>query len=111
MNPSGERVTVNELVNVLVISDEPLKFVLINTVSERITKTFDQCIETGLCSFGLMPTVKNTKEVITNLCNFVTVEIHGRLISFGIESNSRVCRCPILIVSNCVVHLLFDLTH
>ena len=41
MNPSGERVTVNELVNVLVISDEPLKFVLINAVSERITKTFD----------------------------------------------------------------------
>ena len=41
MNPSGERVTVNELVNVLVISDEPLAFVLINTVSERITKTFD----------------------------------------------------------------------
>ena len=41
MNPSGERVTVNELVNVLVISDEPFKFVLINTVSERITKTFD----------------------------------------------------------------------
>ena len=111
MNPSGERVTVNELVNVLVISDEPLKFVLINTVSERITKTFDQCIETGLCSFGLMPTVKNTEEIITNLCNFVSVEIHGRLISFGIESNSRVSRCPILIVSNCVVHLLFDLTH
>jgi hypothetical protein len=58
MNPSGERVTINELVNVLVISDEPLKFVLINAVCERIAETFDQCIETGLCSFGLMPTVK-----------------------------------------------------
>ena len=110
MNPSGERVTVNELVNVLVISDEPLKFVLINAVSERITKTFDQCIETGLCSFGLMPTVKNTEEIITNLCNFVAVEIHGAESSL-IGHNLSVCRCPILIVSNCVVHLLFDLTH
>ena len=41
MNPSGKRVTVNEFVNVCVIGDEPLKFVLINAVSERIAESID----------------------------------------------------------------------
>ena len=68
-------------------------------------------IQTGLGGVGLITTVEDLHEVITHDGNLVTVEEYGRLVSFGIVSNSGVSRLPVQVVRNGVVHLLFDLTH
>ena len=68
-------------------------------------------IQTGLGGVRLITTVEDLNEVITNHGDLVTVQVYGRLVSFGIESNSSVSRLPVQVVRNGVVHLLFDLTH
>ena len=42
----SESVTVDELMNALVVSDEPLKLVLINTISVCTTELVDDSVET-----------------------------------------------------------------
>ena len=68
-------------------------------------------IQTGLGGVGLITTVEDLNEVITNDGNSVAMETNSRLVSFGVESNSSVSRLPVQVVRNGVVHLLFDLTH
>jgi len=58
-----------------------------------------------------MITVKKTNESVTNLRNLVTVKTYNRHLIFLVKVNRSVSRCPVLIVLNCGIHLLFDLTH
>ena len=75
---------------------------------EKIEKA---SIQAGFGGLRLIPTVEDLNEVITNDGNFVTVKEYGRLVSFGVVSDSGVVRLPVQVVRNGVVHLLFDLTH
>ena len=66
-------------------------------------------IEARLCGFGLITTIKQTDETITNLSNFVAVQVYKR--NAVDVSDFGVCRLPINTVGNCSVHLEFNLTH
>ena len=68
-------------------------------------------IQAGFGSLGLMSTIKDLNEVITNHGDLVTVKEYSRLVSFGVVSDSSVCRLPVQVVRNGVVHFTFDLTH
>lgn len=58
-----------------------------------------------------MPTIKQSDESITNLSNFVAVEMNIRDARFGVKMNRSVARLPILIIRNGGIHQGFDLTH
>ena len=68
-------------------------------------------IQTGLGGVGLIPTVKDLHEVITNGGDVVAVQIHLRLVSFRVVSNFGVVFLPVFVVKNGSVHFAFDLTH
>jgi hypothetical protein len=62
----------------------------------------------------LPPTVKQFEEVITNLGNFVPVQIymgHGRIHIVASVNNFGVIALPVSVTFDCGNHLLFDLTH
>ena len=83
---------------------------LIDTIGHCITEAIDECIQARFGRIGLPTAIKHLQVIITNLCNLVTVQIHmGDTIV--ITNNTGVCRLPGLAVSNCIIHLLFDLTH
>ena len=111
MNVSGEDVTVDEISGHVVVTNEPLKFVLVYTIGHSIAEAIDQCIETRFGGVGLPTAIKYLQEVITNSSNVVAVEIHFGLSTFLTVGNTGVGIVPIDVVMNSVAHLLFDLTH
>jgi len=90
--------------------NEPIE-VLLNYTFTLDSVLRKNSIQAGLSSLGLMSTVKDLNEVITNHGDLVTVKEHCRLVSFGVVSDSSVVRLPIQVVRNGVVHFTFDLTH
>ena len=68
-------------------------------------------IQTRFSGRRLIPTIKDLHEVLTNGSDVIAVQKHFRLISFRVESNGSVSRCPVAILANGSVHFTFDLTH
>ena len=108
---SGEDVTVFEFTCDVVVTNEPLKLVLVYTIGHGITEAINERIQTRFGSVGLPTSIKYLKEVITNGSNVVAMEIHFRLSTFLTVRNTGVGIVPINVVMNSVAHLLFDLTH
>ena len=111
MITSGKNVTLFPFASHFVVTNIPAIILLKDTISDCITEAVDECVQTAFSGIGLPTTVKDLKEVITHSSNMIAVQINFRLLRFGAVSNRSVSRCPALVVSNCGVHLLFDLTH
>ena len=94
----------DELVN------EPIEVLLKYTFSLD-SVILENSIQAGFGGVRLIPTVEDLNEIITNSGNVVAVQIHLRLVSFGIVSNFGVVFLPVLVVRNGSVHFTFDLTH
>ena len=58
-----------------------------------------------------MPPIEQLDEGITNLSDFVAVEMNSRDARFFVKVNRSVARLPVLIVLNGGVHQRFNLTH
>ena len=108
---SREDVTRLEISGHIVVSDVPAMLLLKNTISDSIAEAVDECIQARFGGVCLPTSIKDLQEVITNHSNFVAVETHNRLTIFFTVVNRSVARLPIFVVSNCIIHLLFDLTH
>ena len=102
-------VPVLEIHYYFVIHDEPLKVLLKYAVSVTTAEFVDDCIQTRFGSVGLPTPVKDTNESISNLSNFVSMQIHCRDAIFS--GNRGVGVAPILVAFDGVVHECFDLTH
>ena len=94
----------DELVN------EPIEVLLEYTFSLD-SVILENSIQAGFGGVRLIPTVEDLNEIITNSGNVVAIQIHLRLVSFGIVGNFGVVFLPVLVVRNGVVHFTFDLTH
>ena len=108
---SGEDVTILEFTCDVVVTNEPLKFVLVYTIGHGITEAIDKRIQTRFGGVRLPSTVKDLEEVITHSSNVVAVKVYLRLTTFLTVGNTGVGIVPIDVVMNSVAHLLFDLTH
>ena len=108
---SGEDVTIVEITGHIVITNEPAKVLLKDTISGSITETIDHRIETAFGGIRLPTTIKDLEIIITNLSNLVTVKTNNRDAILFIVGNRSVTRLPIFIVSNRVIHQGFDLAH
>ena len=108
---SGEDVTILEFTCDVVVTNEPLKFVLVYTIGCAITEAIDERIQTRFGGDGLPTTVKDLKKLITDSSNVVAMEKHFGLSTFLTVRNTGVGILPINVVMNSVAHLLFDLTH
>ena len=106
---SGEDVTVVEITGHIVITNEPAKVLLKDTISERIAELIDDSIEARFGGVGLPTAIKDFHEVITDLCNFVVVQVHSG--HTFVVINSGVAHAPISVVLDGGVHECFDLTH
>jgi len=111
MITSGKDVTVGEILGDFVVTNVPLIILLKYTICDCITEAVDECVQARFSGVSLPTSVKDLKEVITNHSNFVTVKTNNRFAIFLTIVNRSVSRLPVFVVSNCVVHLLFDLTH
>ena len=108
---SGEDVTVLEITGHVVVTNEPLKLVLMYTIGHPIAEAIDERIQTRFGGVGLPSTVKDLEEIITHSGNVVAVQVYFRLTRFFAVANTGVGILPIDVVMNSVAHLLFDLTH
>jgi len=108
---SGEDVTVLEFTGDVVVTNEPLKLVLVYTIGCPITEAIDERIQTRFGGDGLPTTVKDLKKIITDSSNVVAMEKHFGLSTFLTVRDTGVGILPINVVMNSVAHLLFDLTH
>ena len=95
--------------NALVVSDEPLKLVLINTIGVCTTELLDDGIQARFGGVGLPTTIKDANESITNLSNLVTVQVHSR--HTVVVSNLGVAHTPVSVVLDGDVHQFLNLTH
>ena len=111
MITSGKDVTVVEITGHFVVTNIPLKVLLKDTISDCITEAVDECIQTAFGGSSLPTAIKDLEIIITNLCNFVAVKANNRDTIFFVVVNRSISRLPVFVVSNCVIHLLFDLTH
>jgi hypothetical protein len=107
----SEDVTILEFTFYVVVTNEPLKFALVYTVSVSITELINESIQTRFGGVGLPSTIKDLKEVITHSGNMVAVEIYFGLFRFRAESNTGVGIAPVAVVVNSSIHQSFDLTH
>jgi hypothetical protein len=108
---SGEDVTILEFTCDVVVTNEPSKILLMNTIGHAITEAIDERIQTRFGGVGLPSTVKDLEKLITDSSNVVAVKVNLRLTTFLTECNTCVGILPINVVMNSVAHLLFDLTH
>ena len=95
--------------NALVVSDEPLKLVLINTIGVCTTELLDDGIQARFGGVGLPTTIKDANESITNLSNLVTVQVHSR--HTVVVRNLGVAHTPVSVVLDGDVHQFLNLTH
>tara|TARA_Y100000022_G_scaffold112254_1_gene96908 strand:- start:2050 stop:2388 length:339 start_codon:yes stop_codon:yes gene_type:complete len=105
----SESVTIHEIMHNFVIHDEPLKVLLKYTISESIAELINDSIEARFGGVGLPTAIKDFHEVITDLCNFVVVQVHSG--HTFVVINSGVAHAPISVVLDGGVHECFDLTH
>ena len=105
----SESVTVDELLDALVVSDEPLKLVLIDTISVGTAELVDDSVQTRFGGVGPPTAIKDANEGITNLSNLVTVQIHSR--HTVVVSNLGVAHTPVSVVLDGDVHQFLNLTH
>ena len=108
---SGEDVTILEFTCDVVVTNEPSKILLMNTIGHAITEAIDERIQTRFGGVGLPTSIKYLEELITNGSNVVAVKVNLRLSTFLTVGNTGVGIVPINVVMNSVAHLLFDLTH
>ncbi len=111
VNVSGEDIPVSEFTLHFVILEIPHMLTLIDTIGHSIAEAIDECIQARFGGVGLPTAIKYLQEVITHSGNMVAVQVYTRLVILGAVNNTGVSRLPVAVVSNCVVHLLFDLTH
>ena len=81
------------------------------TIGCTITEAVDECIQARFGGVGLPSAVKDLQIVVTNLSDFVAVQVHSGLVRFRAIRNLSVCRFEVDVRCNCSVHLCFDLTH
>tara|TARA_B100001741_G_scaffold313807_1_gene322190 strand:+ start:1830 stop:2222 length:393 start_codon:yes stop_codon:yes gene_type:complete len=102
-------ITIDELVLYTSVHHIPHKIFLKYTVSECITETVDDCIETRFSGVGLPSTIKDSHKVITQCGDVIAMQINKR---FTVAVNYlSVARSPVFAVRDGVVHLLFNLSH
>ena len=73
---SGKDVTVLEITSHVVVTNEPLKFVLVYTISHPIAEAVDECIQTRFGGVRLPTSIKYLEEVITHGGNVVAVQVY-----------------------------------
>ena len=105
----SESVTVDEIMGHVVVTNEPLKVLLKYTISERIAEFVDDSVETRFGGVALPTSIKYTDEILTDLSNFVVVQIHGG--HTFVVINTGVAHVPISVVLDGGVHEHFNLTH
>ena len=87
---------------------KPVEVLLEDTLT-RATVSAENSIQARLGGVGLPTSIHQHDEVITNLCNLVTMKEHmGDTI---VSDNHSVSRLPIGASSDSGIHLAFDLTH
>jgi len=96
-------------VNALVVGDEPLKLVLINTIGVGTAELVDDGIQARFGGVGLPTTIKDANESITDLSNLVTVQVHSRHVV--VVRNRGVGHVPVSLVLDGDVHQFLNLTH
>lgn len=94
----------------LVISDEPLKLVLIDAISVGTAELVDDSIQARFGGIGSPTTIKDANEIITHLSDLVTMQVHSRETSV-ISAHASVSVSPVLACLDGSVHELLDLTH
>tara|TARA_B100000902_G_scaffold33406_1_gene40030 strand:- start:561 stop:1421 length:861 start_codon:yes stop_codon:yes gene_type:complete len=104
-----EFVTVHKLLDNLVISDEPLKLVLVYTVSVCTAELVDDSVQTRFSGVGPPSAVKDANESITNLSDLVTVQVHGR--DALIIGHASVSTTPVCAILDGGVHEGLNFTH
>ena len=92
-----------------VVTNVPLKILLKDTISERIAELIDDSVETRFGGVGLPTSIKYTDEILTDLSNFVIVQIHGG--HTFVVINAGVTHVPVSVVLDGSVHEHFNLTH
>ncbi len=104
-----ESVTINEIMGDFVVTNEPLKIFLKDTISESTTELVDDSIQARLGGVRLPTAIKYSDKIITNFCNQVTVQVYFRQRTFG--DNLSVGVLPVGVRCDGSVHLRFNLTH
>jgi len=105
---SGKTHTREERNRCSVVLNEPLK-VLLKDILARHTKCRKKCIEAGLCGMRLPTTIEQFDPGFAYPSDQITVQID--IGTVGISDHLRVRNFQILIVTNCIDDLSFDLTH
>ena len=95
--------------NALVVSNEPLKLVLINTIGVGTAELVDDGIQARFGGVGLPTTIKDSDKGVTDLSNLVAVQVHSRHVV--VVRNRRVGHVPVSLVLNGDVHETLNLTH
>ena len=103
-------VTVDKLLDHLIVGDEPFELVLIDAVSECVAELLDDSVEARFGGVGLPTAIKYTHEVITYLSDLVTVQVHSGH-TIVVVNDLGVGHTPIGRVLDGGVHQLLDLTH
>ena len=111
MITSGKDVTRLEITGHIVVTNVPAIILLKDTISDCITEAVDECVQARFSGDRLPTSIEDLQIIITDLSNLVTMKTNNGNTIFFIVVNRSVSRLPIFVVSNCVVHLLFDLTH
>jgi len=114
-----EHETIGEVVAVINRRSSCLPDELVNKPIEVLLKhTFaldsmlrENSIQTRFGGVGLITTIEDLNEVITNDGNLASIKKHRAFVGFRIISDSSVVFLPVLIVRNGGVHFAFDLTH
>ena len=105
----SKSVTIDEIMHHFVIHDEPLKVLLKYTISESIAELVDDSVKARFGGVRLPTSIKYTDEILTDLSNFVVVQIHGG--HAFVVINAGVAHVPVSVVLDGGVHEHFNLTH
>ena len=106
----SESVTVDELLDALVVSDEPLKLVLIDAISVGTAELVNDSIQARFGGVGPPTAIKDANEIITYLSDLVTMQVHSRETSV-ISAHASVSVSPVLACLDGGVHQFLNLTH
>ena len=94
----------------LVVSDEPLKLVLIDAISVGTAELVNDSIQARFGGVGPPTTIKDANEIITHLSDLVTMQVHSRETSV-ISGHASVSVSPVLACLDGSVHQFLNLTH
>ena len=100
--------TIEERNRLVVVVNQPLTFAL-EDIFIRATEGRKKCIKATLCGLCLIPSIKQFHPGFANSSDQITVQINIRTV--GVRDNFRVRNFQVLIVTNCLDDLGFDLTH